>query len=159
MNGEAHVSTAEAPSKARLRLWLRLLKASRAIEAELRDRMRREFNSTLPRFDVMAALERNEQGLKMSELSGVLKVSNGNVTGIVDRLAEDGLVARVAVTGDRRASRVCLTDRGRATFATQAAAHEGWVDELFAQVPAGRAGEVAALIDGLTRPANREDER
>ena len=75
---------AGAASKARLRVWLRILKVSRMIERELRERLRVEFDTTLPRFDVMAALHRAEEGLNMSELSGVLRVSNGNVTGIVD---------------------------------------------------------------------------
>ena len=78
-------------SKERLRLWLRILSAQRVIENEVRERLRVEHDTTLPRFDVMAALYRNEEGLKMSELSGELRVSNGNVTGIVDRLVNDGL--------------------------------------------------------------------
>ena len=90
-------------SKERLRLWLRLLSAQRSIENEVRERLRVEHDTTLPRFDVMAALYRSEQGLKMSELSGELKVSNGNVTGIVDRLVNDGMIMRAPVPGDRRA--------------------------------------------------------
>ncbi len=137
---------AEPASKTRLRLWLKLLKATRRVEAELRERFRRELESTLPRFDVMAALHRNPDGLRMTELSGVLKVSNGNVTGIVDRLVEDGLVARAAVPGDRRASCVRLTDAGAEAFARQAAAHEGWVDELLSTLTPKEAEAVTALL-------------
>jgi DNA-binding MarR family transcriptional regulator len=136
----------EPASKARLRLWLKLLKATRRVEADLRERLRREFDSTLPRFDVMAALQRHPQGLRMTELSGVLRVSNGNVTGIVDRLVEDGLVARSAVPGDRRASRVRLTPAGAELFARQAAAHEGWVDELLAGLSPEEAEAMTALL-------------
>ncbi|WP_163851452.1 MarR family transcriptional regulator [Pseudooceanicola aestuarii] len=117
-------------TKARLRMWLRMLKSTRRVEQVLRERLRREFDSTLPRFDVMAALARFDDGLKMSALSGVLRVSNGNVTGIVDRLAEEGLVVRVQVPGDRRASLVRLTRKGQEVFARQAAAHEAWINEL-----------------------------
>ncbi|KIC48673.1 MarR family transcriptional regulator [Tateyamaria sp. ANG-S1] len=120
----------ESASKERLRLWLRFLKTSRAIEATLRENFKTEFDSTLPRFDVLAALSRYEGGLKMSQISGVLKVSNGNVTGIVDRLAEEGLLVRVPVPGDRRASLVRLTKNGREEFARQADAHEAWIDEM-----------------------------
>lgn len=141
----------EPASKARLRLWLKLLKATRFVEAELRERLRREFDSTLPRFDVMAALQRHPQGLRMTELSGVLRVSNGNVTGIVDRLVEDGLVARAAVPGDRRASRVRLTPEGAELFARQAAAHEGWVNELLS----GLAPEEAEAMTARLREAAR----
>lgn len=137
---------AEPESKTRLRLWLKLLKATRRVEAELRERFRLEFGTTLPRFDVMAALQRHPKGLRMTELSGVLKVSNGNVTGIIDRLVEDGLVARTAVPGDRRASRVRLTETGAETFARQAAAHESWVNELLATLSPREAEAVAALL-------------
>ena len=121
---------AEPDSKSRLRLWLRLLKTSRGIEATLRERLRVEFSSTLPRFDVMAALMRHEDGLRMSELAGGLKVSNGNVTGIIERLVEDDMVERVAVKGDRRATKVRLTEAGKIHFEKLAQAHEVWIDEL-----------------------------
>ncbi len=126
----------EDASKERLRLWLRLLKTTRGIEAQLRENFRNEFDTTLPRFDVMAALSRFDDGLKMSEISGVLRVSNGNVTGIVDRLADDGLLVRVPVPGDRRAHRVRMTQKGREEFARQAAAHEVWIAEMLGQFSA-----------------------
>lgn len=143
-------------SKARLRLWLRLLKAQRRIEAELRERLRTEFGSTLPRFDVLAALSRSQKGLRMSELSDVLMVSNGNVTGIVDRLVDDGTVVRVPVDGDRRAMRVCLTDKGAEYFATLAAQHEGWVSDLFADFSETEAEETAASLQALSEPPAEE---
>ncbi len=116
--------------KTRLRLWLQLLKTTRRIETVVRENLRREFDSTLPRFDVMAALDPYKEGLKMSMLSSVLKVSNGNVTGIVDRLVADGCVVRVAVPGDRRASVVHLTAKGQKQFDLQAAEHEIWINQL-----------------------------
>ena len=141
--------TEGSASKARLRLWLRLLKASRAIEARLRENLRTEFASTLPRFDVMAALSRFEEGLRMSELSGVLRVSNGNVTGLVDRLTEDGLIVRVPVPGDRRATLVRLTRKGHEEFARQAVAHEAWIDAMLEGFSAREAGDVAARLERL----------
>ena len=122
--------TLDVASKERLRMWLRMLKTTRHVEGRLRERLRADFNSTLPRFDVMAALARFEDGLRMSALSDVLRVSNGNITGIVDRLAEEGLVIRVQVPGDRRATLVRMTQKGKEIFAAQAAAHETWIDEL-----------------------------
>ncbi|MCA8870052.1 MAG: MarR family transcriptional regulator [Rhodobacteraceae bacterium] len=131
MNPKAALSLpAVARSKTRLRMWLGLLKVSRRLEAEIRDRLRREFATTLPRFDVLAMLERFGDGLKMSELSSRLMVSNGNVTGIIDRLVDDGWVARVSIKGDRRATLVRLTPAGKAEFARMAAAHEGWITDL-----------------------------
>ncbi len=145
----------EPGSKARLRLWLRLLRATRTIEAEIRENLRLHHDTTLPRFDVLAALYRTEQGLKMSELSGQLRVSNGNVTGIVDRLVDDGQIKRVPVDGDRRAMRVVLTNSGRADFEGLAAKHEAWIDELLGQVSpdealvmAERLRAIVADVDG-----------
>jgi len=137
------------PSKERLRLWLRLLKTTRTIEAALREKLRDDFATTLPRFDVMAALSRYEDGLKMSQLSGVLRVSNGNVTGIVDRLAEDGLLVRVPVPGDRRASVVRLTKRGSEEFQRQAAAHEAWIDAMLNGFSADEAGDLGQRLEAL----------
>lgn len=140
-------------SKERLRLWLRFLEASRHIESSLREGMRTEFNSTLPRFDVLAALSRHVDGLKLSELSGVLRVSNGNVTGIVDRLTADGLIVRIPVPGDRRATTVRLTDKGEQEFAVQAQAHEQWVNELLSDFTAEEAASFSARLDKRRRTA------
>jgi DNA-binding MarR family transcriptional regulator len=140
-------------SKQRLRLWLRLLNAQRGIEAQLRERLRKGHDCTLPRFDVLAALERYRDGLRMSDLSAKLRVSNGNVTGIVERLVADGLVRRVSVDGDRRAMRVRLTDAGVTRFAAMAADHEIWVDELLSEFDAP---ELDGLIAQLSRMERNE---
>jgi DNA-binding MarR family transcriptional regulator len=124
----------EADSKARLRLWIRLLRAARLVEGELRERLRSQFDVTLPRFDVMAALYRHPEGMLMSEISRFLMVSNGNVTGIADRLVKDGLVVRSQRDGDRRTSFLRLTGKGRTAFAAMAAAHESWIDELLGEL-------------------------
>ena len=149
-----HSSPAVIPntaSKARVRVWLRILKVSRMIERELRERLRVEFDTTLPRFDVMAALYRDEKGLNMSELSGVLRVSNGNVTGIVDRLVADGLIMRVPVEGDRRSMIVRLTKKGRAHFSELAEAHETWVNEMLGSVDAPEAETLIAQLGSIGR--------
>lgn len=136
-------------SKTRLRLWLRMLQVTRGVEAQLRENFREQFASTLPRFDVMAALQRYPTGLKMSELSGVLKVSNGNVTGIVDRLVSDGLIIRSPVPGDRRALLVRLTRRGEEEFAMQAVSHQKWIDELLSVIDLDEAGKVLSSMESI----------
>ena len=146
MSVQAEVLASEDAGKARLRLWLRLLKTTRGIEARLRENFRDYFETTLPRFDVMAALSRHGDGLKMSEISGLLRVSNGNITGIVDRLADDGLLVRVSVPGDRRASRVMLTQKGMDEFRRQAAAHEVWISDLLGQFSSEEAQSLAAML-------------
>jgi DNA-binding MarR family transcriptional regulator len=132
--------------KARLRLWIRLLRASRFIEGVTRERFKAQFDMTLPRFDVMAALYRKPDGMLMSEIARFLIVSNGNVTGIVDRLVSEGFVARSQRNGDRRTSFITLTRRGRAAFAAMAAAHEAWIDELLAGVSARDAEQLSAKL-------------
>ena len=113
-----------------LRLWLRLMSCTVRIENHVRGRLRRNFRTTLPRFDLMAQLERHPGGLRMSELSKRLMVSGGNVTGIADQLEREGLVVRVLVRGDRRAVTVKLTDPGLRRFREMAAQHELWIVEL-----------------------------
>ncbi|MBX3583706.1 MAG: MarR family transcriptional regulator [Rhizobiaceae bacterium] len=136
--------------KERLRLWIRMLRAARSIEAELRERLRREFDTTLPRFDVMAALYRTSDGMLMSGLSSFLLVSNGNVTGIVDRLVSEGLVERARRNGDRRTSVVKLTEAGRAQFKAMAAAHEAWIGELLAGVGEDDTKRLAAMLKSFS---------
>jgi DNA-binding MarR family transcriptional regulator len=133
-------------SKERLRLWIRLLRASRTIEAELRERLKKEFDTTLPRFDVMAALYRVPEGMLMSDLSRFLLVSNGNVTGIVDRLVSEGLVARARRNGDRRTSMVRLTEAGTDVFDTIATAHEIWIGELLCGVSVDETRQLATML-------------
>ena len=149
----------ESLSKARLRLWLKLLTVSGGIEAELRRRLRDAHDTTLPRFDVMSALARHPKGLKMSQLSEFLRVSNGNVTGIVDRLVEDGLVLRVAVPGDRRAQLARLTPAGEKSFAALAREHEAWTDEMLGGLGPNETGAMMGLLDAITKPARAEETR
>src|SRR5579871_5988118 len=136
----------DTDSKARLRLWIRLLRATRMVEAQTRERFKRQFNVTVPRFDVMAALYRKPEGMLMSEISRFLLVSNGNVTGIVDRLVSDGLVARSQRDGDRRTSFVRLTAKGQAAFAEMSAAHESWIDKLLGGITARDADQLSAKL-------------
>jgi DNA-binding MarR family transcriptional regulator len=136
----------EADSKARLRLWIRLFRASRLIEGVARERLKSQFKATLPRFDVMAALYRRPGGMLMSEISRYLMVSNGNVTGIVDRLVSDGFAVRAQRNGDRRTSFISLTREGRAFFAEMAAAHETWVDELLSGISVRDADQLSTKL-------------
>lgn len=119
-------------SKRRLKMWIRLLGVTRAAESELREFLRVRHDTTLPRFDVMAALFRRRDGVTMSELSRMLLVSNGNATTVVDRLENDGLVRRSPSPSDRRTVNVALTPEGLTQFEALAADHEAEVSRLFA---------------------------
>jgi len=114
-----------------LRLWLRLLTCSNLIEANLRTRLRTDYDATLPRFDLLAQLEREPDGLTMGALTERLMVSGGNVTGLVTQLTKSGLVSRVKHPDSGRTFIVKLTPKGRKNFATMARAHETWVKEMF----------------------------
>ncbi|MFZ0498262.1 MAG: MarR family transcriptional regulator, partial [Steroidobacteraceae bacterium] len=114
-----------------LRLWLRLLSCTNQVESRVRQNLQSSFNTTLPRFDLMAQLERAPQGLKMSELSQRMMVTGGNVTGITDGLEKEGLVVREVDSADRRVYRVKLTAEGERQFRRMAAEHERWVVDLF----------------------------
>jgi len=115
-----------------LRLWLRLLTCTMLIEGRIRSRLRERFATTLPRFDLMAQLERHPEGLRMGELSRRMMVTGGNVTGITAALVKEGLVERRAIAGDRRAHAVRLTAAGKRTFDAMATEHERWVKEMMA---------------------------
>jgi DNA-binding MarR family transcriptional regulator len=119
-------------SKRRLKMWIRLLGVTRAAEGELREFLRVKHDTTLPRFDVMAALFRRRDGVTMSELSRMLLVSNGNATTVVDRLEADGLVRRTPSSTDRRTVHVALTPEGLVQFEGLAAEHEAEISRLFA---------------------------
>lgn len=126
LEARAHSEHPEA-----LRLWLRLLTCTQIVEKQVRTGLRERFDTTLPRFDLMAQLERAPAGLKMNELSRRMMVTGGNVTGITDQLVAEGLVERIDVEGDRRAYRVRLTPKGRKLFNDMARQHEEWIVEAF----------------------------
>jgi DNA-binding MarR family transcriptional regulator len=129
-----------------LRIWLRLLTCTQLIERQVRSRLREKFATTLPRFDLMAQLERQRDGLKMNELSRMLMVTGGNITAIVDQLEHEGLVERLDDAADRRAFRIRLTRTGERTFAEMARAHEEWVVELLAGLSRREQEELLKLL-------------
>ena len=131
--------------KMALRIWLRLLASSQLIEKQVRERFRTEFDSTLPRFDVMAALARVPEGQTMGDISRWLLVSSGNITGIIYRLEEDKLVTRVRRTDDRRAHLVKLSSKGRKEFERMSLAHEKWIRDMLS----GMTRKEMATLDEL----------
>ena len=121
-------------NKQELRLWLRLLATTKLISQEIRRRLRTEFGATLPQFDLLAQLYRETEGLRLGELSSRTMVTNGNVTGLVERLEGDGLVLRERLPDDKRVTVATLTPKGRDLFEAMAEAHEGWLKEIMAEV-------------------------
>lgn len=148
--------------RSELRLWLRLLTCANLIEAEIRKRLREQFDTTLPRFDMMAQLYRSDDGMLLGELSQRMMVSNGNVTGLVDRLVQDGLIERQVTETDRRAVRVRMTEQGRGVFAEMAEAHGEWMSEMLGEMSENdqerlwnRLGELKKSVRGaLTEQKN-----
>ncbi|HYF09146.1 MAG TPA: MarR family transcriptional regulator [Acetobacteraceae bacterium] len=130
---DAETALAHAPPghKDELRLWLRLLTCTNLIEGEIRTRLRERFATTLPRFDLLAQLHREPDGMTLADISRRMMVSNGNITGLAARLEAEGLITRRASATDRRAQLLRLTPRGRREFTRQSAVHEDWIAALF----------------------------
>ena len=150
MTDQTHIIADEALARQRLPLWLNMLKAVRHVESTLRENLRAGHDMTLPRFDVLAALHAAApKGMKMSELSDHLVVSNGNVTGVVDRLVKDGFVERRAAENDRRAFVVSITENGQAQMDQMMAEHLAWIDELFQSVSGAQTAEAIAVMLGI----------
>jgi DNA-binding MarR family transcriptional regulator len=131
---EAVVSNAQEGKKLELRLWLRLLSTTKLISQEVRRRLRLEFGATLPQFDLMAQLYREKDGLRLGELSSRTMVTNGNVTGLVERLEADGFVVRTRLDNDRRVTVAHLSPKGKTSFESMARAHEKWLKEMVEEV-------------------------
>lgn len=136
-------------SRDELRLWLRLLTCATLIESEIRSRLRARFDVTLPRFDLLAQLEKAPDGLTLGELSRRMMVSNGNITGLVERLVETGHITRAPHAADRRVAVVRLTDAGRADFADMAFEHADWIAYLFSGLRPEEVGSLFALLGKL----------
>ena len=134
LDAETKLADAPVDAKADLRLWLRLLTCTTLIEGEIRRRLRKQFDETLPRFDLMAQLERVKDGMTLGEVSKRMMVSAGNVTSLVERLVRVGYVERRTAPNDRRSQLIRLTRNGRRAFAAMAAAHQAWVAELFSDL-------------------------
>lgn len=131
-----------------LRMWLRLLTCTMLIETKVRMQLERHFSVTLPQFDLMAQLDRTPEGLTMTALSERLMVSNGNVTGIVARLVADKLVERETGKTDRRSFVVRMTRKGSLLFQEMAERHEGWINQMFTDIPET---DIAALMQLLAQ--------
>jgi DNA-binding MarR family transcriptional regulator len=132
-----------------VRLWLRMLACTNRVESFVRQNLQLKFQTTLPRFDLMAQLERAPQGLKMSELSQRMMVTGGNVTGITDGLEKEGLVIRQVDPTDRRVFHVRLSAEGQRQFRRMAAEHEQWVIELFAGMSVKHKNQLVDLLGEL----------
>jgi DNA-binding MarR family transcriptional regulator len=147
-------SRANADHKTEVRLWLRLLSCTNLIEAEIRRRLRLHFDTTLPRFDLLAALDREPAGLTAGAVSRRMMVSNGNVTGLASRLEAEGLIERRVHPTDGRVQVLRLTPRGRRDFARQSAAHEAWIAELLGALSAAERDSLHRLL-GRTKAGLR----
>lgn len=152
---EIIVQGARDGQKSQLRLWLRMLSITKMLSQEIRRRLRVEFQATLPQFDLLAQLHRERDGLRLGELSRRTMVTNGNITGLADRLEADGLIARENLDGDRRVTVAKLTKQGRDAFAVMAKAHEGWLREMLGDVDEETLSLVLAQLGTVKRSISR----
>lgn len=141
LEARAHSNHPEA-----LRLWLRMLTCTQLIEKQVRSGLREEFNTTLPRFDLLSQLERTPQGMKMTELSRRMMVTSGNITPVTDQLVKEGLIERISLPDDRRAWLIRLTAQGRAHFKKMAKLHEAWIVQAFETLSSQEVNNLHALL-------------
>jgi DNA-binding MarR family transcriptional regulator len=148
MNLDSETKAVELPNEHadELRLWLRLLTCTTLIEGEVRSRLRERFDVTLPRFDLMAQLDKAPEGMTLSDVSKRMMVSNGNVTGLVERLVESGHLDRRTSDSDRRVQVIRLTKAGRAEFRKMAAEHETWISDIFGDLGPKDVRELMRLL-------------
>jgi DNA-binding MarR family transcriptional regulator len=142
-----------------LRLWLRLLTCTTLIEGEVRSRLRERFDVTLPRFDLMAQLDKVPEGMTLSEVSKRMMVSNGNVTGLVERLVISGHLDRRTSDSDRRVQVIRLTKAGRAEFRKMAAEHESWIADIFSDLTPKDVRELMRLLSKTKGSAQKSASR
>ena len=153
-----HEYRAHADQHASLRLWLRLLSCTTRVEDKIRQNLRESFDITLPRFDLMAQLERHPDGLTMGELSRRMMVTGGNITTIVDQLEKEKLVMRQVGATDRRSFTVKLTKAGREAFADMAVAHEAWVADMFTGLSSHQQNQLYSLLGALKKNLQKQEE-
>ena len=153
-----HEFRAHADQHASLRLWLRLLSCTTRVEDKIRQKLRESFDITLPRFDLMAQLERHPDGLSMGELSRRMMVTGGNITTIVDQLEKEKLVLREVGVNDRRSFTVKLTQAGKDAFTDMAIAHEAWVADLFESLSVSQQTELYTLLGAMKKNLQKQEE-
>ena len=153
-----HEFRAHADQHASLRLWLRLLSCTNRVEDKIRQRLRESFGITLPRFDLMAQLERHPDGLTMGELSRRMMVTGGNITTIVDQLEKEKLVVRVVGVNDRRSFTVKLTQAGRDAFTDMAISHEAWVADMFEGLSVSQQADLHNLLGAMKKNLQKQEE-
>ena len=153
-----HEFRAHADQHASLRLWLRLLSCTTRVEDKIRQKLRESFDITLPRFDLMAQLERHPDGLSMGELSRRMMVTGGNITTIVDQLEKEKLVLRVVGVNDRRSFTVKLTQAGKDALTDMAIAHEAWVADMFEGLSVDQQSQLYTLLGAMKKNLQKQEE-
>ena len=153
-----HEYRAHADQHASLRLWLRLLSCTTRVEDKIRQKLRESFDITLPRFDLMAQLERHPDGLSMGELSRRMMVTGGNITAIVDQLEKEKLVLRVVGVNDRRSFTVKLTQAGKDAFTDMAIAHEAWVADMFEGLSVDQQSQLHTVLGAMKKNLQKQEE-
>jgi len=153
-----HEFRAHADQHASLRLWLRLLSCTTRVEDKIRQKLRESFDITLPRFDLMAQLERHPDGLSMGELSRRMMVTGGNITAIVDQLEKEKLVLRVVGVNDRRSFTVKLTQAGKDAFTDMAISHEAWVADMFEGLSVDQQSQLYTLLGAMKKNLQKQEE-
>lgn len=139
-----------------VRVWFRLIRLEARMQAAVGERLR-GIGVSIPQCDVLTTLTEQE-GVSQQELAKRLYVTKGNISSLLDRLEEAGLVERRSTVSDRRQYAVYLTETGRRTAEKAIAVQHRWIASTL-----GRMTEVdlAALETQLValRDIVRDEER
>ncbi|MDB5613731.1 MAG: MarR family transcriptional regulator [Devosia sp.] len=155
IDAETKIADAPGDHHDELRLWLRLFSVTRLMENDVRSRLQNEFDVTFPRFDILSQLYRVPDGLILGELSQRLMVSPGNITSVIKRLMDDGMIVRNQNPNDRRENIVQMTALGREKFIQMAASNEEWVRNLTKDLAPADVKALLALLQKMKTSVRR----
>lgn len=117
------------------RVWFRMIRLHQALYNEIAGRLR-VIGLSVPQFDVLSTLT-ERAGMSQRELAERLYVTKGNVSGLIDRLVEAGLVERHSIPEDRRSHALHLTAEGKRLAALGMTAQVRFIDETLGTLPQG----------------------
>jgi DNA-binding MarR family transcriptional regulator len=126
------------------RVWFRFMRLHQRMLGQMTARIR-ALGLSIPQFDLLSTLTERE-GISQNELAERLYVTKGNVSGLVDRLVQAGLVERRAIAGDRRSYAMHLTPEGRRLAEAGIAAQRDFVAQTLGKLPADDLAELDRLV-------------
>lgn len=127
-----------------MRVWFRFLRLHQRVTLAMTARLR-VLGLSVPQFDLLSTLSERE-GMTQSDLAERLYVTKGNVSGLVDRMVEAGLVERRAIANDRRSYALHLTPHGRDLATRGMATQRDYVAATLGQLSGADLAEMERVV-------------